>query len=350
MKTLFQASWRCAAVLLAAIICAPSARAIDPPHQTPSMCGACHFPHAAPGADLTTVAGDANLCMSCHTAGGSASAHIFASADQALPWPGLGAGISPGGNSHRWDSGAAGHLQFLGGAATPSTGAIIPLGAYTNVYPKTYAIQIAASGVVGAATFNWSATSPGGGSGAGQVTSTNAPLDGGVSLAFVNGTNISFQAGDRWYVFVRNDLSNPTNTDVRLQLANGALTCSACHNQHSELLQPFDAAAQPYATNLAGTFIGTNRHFMRIANDLHQLCNDCHARRNVTNAAAGSHPVELTFIADANHRLPTLLPLEAATTNLGCLTCHVVHHGVDADGKTLRLASSLVLCDDCHTL
>jgi predicted CXXCH cytochrome family protein len=342
---------RIRAVALASVIFSGgSALAIDPPHLTTSVCGSCHFPHVAAGADLTTVAGNANLCMSCHSPGGSASVTAFVAADQALPWPGLVSGTSPAGSSHRWDASAAGHLQFLGGATTPSTGTLIPVGVYTNVYAKTYTIQIAAAGVVGSATFNWSATTPGGGSGAGVLTGTNSPLDSGVALQFIDGTNISFQTGDRWYLFVRSDLRNPTNSDVVAHTINGVVTCSACHNEHSELLQPFDPLAQPYLTNSTGLISGTNRHFMRVANNFNQLCNDCHAVRNVTNAAAGSHPVELTFSADAKHKMPVILPLELATTNMGCLTCHIIHHGLDADGKTLRLTSSVALCDDCHTL
>lgn len=325
-------------------------RGIDAPHKTANVCADCHLAHFATGAELTTVAGNANLCMSCHTTGGTASGKAFVAGDQALPWPGLATGTSPAGTSHRWDANAAGHLQYLGGAVTPSTGTVVPTGAYTGAYPKTYTITIAASGAVGAATFNWTATTPGGGSGTGIATSGNAALDAGVFLKFMTVSNALFQAGDRWYLFVRNDLRNPTNSELSLHTTNGVVTCSLCHNEHTELLQPFDPTAQPYVTNVTGLISGTNRHFMRIANNLHQLCNDCHAVRNVTNAAAGSHPVEMYFVADTKHKRPTLLPVEAGTTNLGCLTCHLIHHGQDADGKTLRLTNSVALCNDCHTL
>ena len=326
--------------------------AADPPHYGTNnsiSCGSCHVMHLAAGAALTTVAGNANACMSCHISGGSASSKAFVAADQALPWPGLPAGTNTAGTSHRWDANAAGHLLFLGGAVTPSTGTITPSGVYTGYYAKTYTIQITSSGAVGTAQFSWSATLPGGGAGTG-FTGTNVLLDSGVFLAFADGTNTSFQAGDRWNLFVRTDLRNTTNTNLLLSMVNGVATCSACHNQHSEAKQPFDPNAQPYTTNLAGTFIGTNRHFMRIANDSHQLCNDCHAPRAVTDAVAGSHPVEIFFAADAYHKAPTQLPLELLSTNLGCLTCHQIHRSPDADGKLLRLTNSVSLCADCHTL
>ena len=339
-----------ATALAAVFFLGASVRAIDPPHLTTSYCGSCHLAHFNLGTDLTTIAGNANLCMSCHTPGGSASVGAFVSADQSLPWPGLPTGTNAAGTSHRWDANAAGHLVYLGGAVTPSTGTIFSSGVYTGAYAKTYTLTIATSGTVGTARFNWSATTPGGGAGANVLTGTNVPLDSGVFTTFVNGTNGLFQTGDRWNLFVRNDLRNPTNAALLLHMTNGVLRCSTCHDQHSESVQPFDPTAQAYVTNSSGTLLsGTNRHFMRITNNFNQLCNDCHAARKVINAVAGSHPVEIGISVNATNKLPTLLPLEAGTNNFGCLTCHVVHHGPDGDGKLLRLASSVALCSDCHT-
>ena len=337
-----------------------SAWAMDPPHwkplgtPTPTTCDSCHFMHGAQGGTtLLQVAGVANSCLTCHTAGGTASTSPFVNADQALPWPGLPAGTNTYGTSHRWDASAAGHLQFIGGAATASKGSIIPAGAYSGAFPKTYTITIAGSGAVGTATFNWTATTPGGGSGAGFLTGTGAALDSGVSLRFVNATNasLSFQSGDRWNLYVRPDLRNPTNADVLAHVTNGVAACSACHDEHSEKLQPFDPLAQAYATNSSGQLIsGTNRHFMRIANNSNQLCEDCHAARNVAAASSGSHPVGISFAADIKHKQPATLPLEVTSANMGCLTCHKIHHSPDNDGKILRMANTLSLCNDCHTL
>ena len=325
-----------------------SAWAIDPPHNTVADCGSCHMAHHSLGTTLTTKDGNGNLCMSCHTSGGSASSKAFGISDQALPWPGLPTGTNALGTSHRWDSGVAGHLMAQS-ATNLSTGTITPVGAYTGYYAKTYTLQILNSGAVGVAQFSWSAASFGGGAGT-NLTGTNVLLDAGLYLSFADGTNTSFLAGEKWNLFVRPDLRNPTNTDLLVSLMNGAATCSTCHNQHSEAMQPFDSLAQPYTTNLAGTFIGTNRHFMRIANDTHQMCNDCHAPRVVTNAVYGSHPVGIYFATNAYYKRPGLLPVEVGTTNLGCLTCHKIHRAPDGDGKLLQLASSVSLCTDCHTL
>ncbi len=65
----------------------------DAPHNF--TCNSCHIIHTSPGLTLTSVNGNANLCMSCHNPAGSASAKPFSDSNKAQP------GIS--GNSHAWD-------------------------------------------------------------------------------------------------------------------------------------------------------------------------------------------------------------------------------------------------------
>ncbi|HEY3359613.1 MAG TPA: fibronectin type III domain-containing protein, partial [Polyangia bacterium] len=86
-------------LVLALLALAAPAAALDPPHDPATLgtsCPACHTMHRGMGLSLTSVAGNANLCMSCHTGTGVASALPFASGDQAVP------GTS--GSSHRWDA------------------------------------------------------------------------------------------------------------------------------------------------------------------------------------------------------------------------------------------------------
>ncbi len=73
---------------------APSLLAIGvaAPHDN---CSQCHINHTSPGMSLTSVGGNANLCMSCHNASGSAGYYPFSNAMKANP------GVS--GNSHAWD-------------------------------------------------------------------------------------------------------------------------------------------------------------------------------------------------------------------------------------------------------
>jgi predicted CXXCH cytochrome family protein len=76
------------------------AYALDSPHDggaVPSIsCTNCHVGHNAPGANLTSTAGNANLCFSCHVSGGQAAAYEMLSNEQAVQ------GVS--GVHHRWDA------------------------------------------------------------------------------------------------------------------------------------------------------------------------------------------------------------------------------------------------------
>jgi predicted CXXCH cytochrome family protein len=91
--------------LLAALALGPlPALASDAPHdlsQTagsqPISCQSCHMIHNSPGVTLTTTAGNAALCGSCHTTG--SFGFPYNTSDQATPG---GAGLH-----HRWDAAAA---------------------------------------------------------------------------------------------------------------------------------------------------------------------------------------------------------------------------------------------------
>jgi predicted CXXCH cytochrome family protein len=87
----------CVAVLL---VMGANAYALDPPHNEAAVplieCDTCHTAHTSTGASLTTTAGNANLCLSCHVSGGPASSIPLLSNEQAVP------GTS--GVHHRWDA------------------------------------------------------------------------------------------------------------------------------------------------------------------------------------------------------------------------------------------------------
>lgn len=230
--------------------------AIDPPHyivQNGDICVACHATHGAAGGSLTTRSGNGNLCLSCHAVGGQAPTNAFVNADQAIAWPGIPAGVTNAGTSHRWDSSIfAGRAVFVGGSATPSTGSITPTGVYVGAYAKTYLVSITASGQVGVAKFNWTTTKPGDAAGTNVTTAASVNLNEGISLVFTNGsvTTTAFRVNDQWQVFVRSDLSFPTNEAIAFALTNqnsGVAFCSACHDQHSQQFAPFDTNAPAYA-------------------------------------------------------------------------------------------------------
>ena len=336
---------RLATTALALVGFAPNAFATDPPHNAlfSIKCVTCHQLHKAPGGTITRVKGNANLCMSCHTLGGTAAAHPFTSLDQAVPSPGLPTGVSASGTSHRWDSGASGRVAAV--ATNTSTGRVESAGAYTGVYAKAYTITITTAGAVGTARFGWTATSPPGGSAVNLATAASVALDQGITVAFTDGVGTSFVLGDRWYVYVRPDINQPTSGPMSARVSNGKIMCSTCHDVHSQAREPFDTAAPPYA----GAGSGASRHFQRIANDTDLMCMNCHAARNVTASSAGSHPVGVAIPAGA-YRNPTLVPLDKTLSNVRCSSCHTVHYAPMADGKLLRVGNVNSICTDCHTL
>jgi len=133
--------------------------ALDPPHNSTNSieCSSCHTLHNAPGGAITVVAGNANLCQSCHMVGGQATAKPLVEADQALPAHGLPAGTMPSGTSHRWNSGPSGWVKA--DDANTSPGSVQSGGAFTGRYAKTYTITITTGGDVDTAIFDWKDTS-----------------------------------------------------------------------------------------------------------------------------------------------------------------------------------------------
>ena len=319
---------------------------VDAPHDASQSiaCISCHMQHHSPSGDKSSQAGNPNLCHSCHTPGGLASRYALVDSDQAITGPSLPTNVTASGTSHRWDSGLAGHADYMGGAQTNSAGLVMPAGDYTGRVAKTYVITIVTNGQIGVAKFNWYGTQPGGG-GVSNVTVTNTViLDKGISVVFSNGAvNPSFRAGDKWNLYVRPDISQPTNALLLGIITNGLLACSTCHNQHSQSNTPFDVTA-PTNAGSAG------RHYQRINNEACQLCTDCHAARNVTTASAGSHPVGVLIPVSGFFKSPSSLPLERNTGKVRCLTCHDIHNSGSSDGSLLRIANRSALCAECHTL
>jgi len=328
-----------------ALVAAPGA-ALDPPHNSVNSinCTSCHMPHHAPGLTLTAVAGNANLCMSCHNPAGLAAARPFHDADQAFP------GLR--GTSHRWDSGPSGHLEAA--LTNASSGRVESAGIFTGRIEQTYAITITSTGDVGSATFGWVAS--GGASGAG-TTGPSVAIGDGLSLAFEAGsTSPHFVLGDRWTLYVRSDLRPPDPADpfeapLIRNVAEGKVTCSSCHNQHDQSEQPFDPAAPAYG----GDGTGWGRHYQRVENATNGMCKVCHSARDVQSASQGSHPVGVPIPA-GDFRPPSLLPLDAVAGEVQCTTCHAPHfadsggaNGGQGDGYILR-AGMGELCYECHTL
>jgi len=440
-----------------------AAQALDPPHDASQAidCASCHITHHAAGGAITKIAGNPNLCMSCHSLGGAASDTPFADADQAIP------GTS--GTSHRWDSGASGWVKA--NPANTATGTVQSGGAFNGRYRKTYTISITNTGDVGTARFTWTASKPatqtyqdafatiayngtngtqnwsaspwqeivetdgvnagvvrvvasascasgnclriGGGTiatigvnravnasgatsamlrfsyrrqlatcpntstanvtlqtssngtawttlatynlnacdsgsvgqafditsviapttqirflGAGTagasdflyvddvqiadlvagsggtnvVTASGVALDEGVTVTFTNGApSPSFKLNDQWTVYANPDVNQPASFALAARMVAGKVTCSTCHNEHSQVAEPFDAAAPPYPAPGPG---GAGRHFQRSDDDINQMCVDCHSLRNVAASSQGSHPVGMLIPSTGSYQHP----------------------------------------------
>jgi predicted CXXCH cytochrome family protein len=314
----------------------------DQPHSRANnlTCMSCHLDQDIFGHQIGSVAGNANLCQSCHQLGGLASKVPFAESQQARLRPDTATAWSPTGTSHRWDAAVSGRVESVNG--TPDN-AIMTGGSYTGAYAVSYTITIATTGSVGTARFNWTGTGPGTGSGTGVLTGSGVLLEKGLTVTFAN--NVALAVGNQWQIFVRPGLNSPTNTDLLSHMSDGKVVCSTCHNSHSQAQEPFDPQAPPY---VAGQ--GEGRHYLREANDTNQLCAECHAGRFVTNALAGSHPVGVLVASNALLHPPNSLPLDKQQGQMWCSTCHDIHNSQGQDGQLLRASSDTQLCSGCHTL
>lgn len=217
----------------------------------------------------------------------------------------------------------------------------------------TSQLRFLGTGTTGATDFiyidNVELAAVAGSAGASNVTTGTAiSLDEGVSVSFSNAaTSPSFAVNDRWTVYVEPDINQPTGIALAARLASGKVTCSCCHNEHSQVAEPFDRTAPAYPTPGPG---GEGRHHQRLDNATNQMCLDCHSARNVTAATQGSHPVGVTIPA-GSFKAPATLPLTKTGNAIQCMTCHVVHDSEPVTDGTLRRVSSVnALCSDCHTL
>jgi predicted CXXCH cytochrome family protein len=331
------------AVLLVAFASAQAAVALDPPHDFSNaiICTSCHQGHKAPGGAITKVSGNGNLCMSCHNPSGPAAAKPFAQANQSFP------GTS--GTSHRWDSGPSGHVKP--NPANLGAGTVQSDGVFSGRIERTYVLTITGAGDTGTATFSWN---DGAGASGNATTAASVPLNAGLTLKFSNAAlSPSFRVGDTYSLYVRTDLRLPLDASMLARmtiLGENKAICSACHNQHDQTNQPFDPSAPAYG----GSGTGSGRHYQRIPNPTAQMCRDCHAARDVTSAAQGSHPIQVTIPA-GYFQTPPALPLDPAA-RLQCPTCHAPHFASSGnanaglgDGYILRRSMS-DLCEQCHTL
>jgi predicted CXXCH cytochrome family protein len=346
--------WKGYIALILAILLTGAAAvvAVDPPHGS-FDCSACHSLHGASGAGLTNQPDNATLCIVCHSPAGDASDKPLASSMIAVP------GTS--GHSHSWESSMP---------AAPTT-ADSPYG------------LVAISEL----------TIPG------LRTSAQRYDDLGEGITCGVCHNQHSQAGLPWDPVIMDSGTTDNNgaadgsTVVNSTAGWGVLTgfnvkvTSGTHSGEVRTIQSNTATTLTVSPPFSGQIFGGVTyeiddddawHFMRVSNDLNQLCEDCHRWRTTVNETdtrtytgnRKSHPIVSNLTSDVTNsaRFVGDAPLEnngstqtgapryagngsgdAVVTNniifdaagkLRCLSCHGVHYS-DSDAATEEDAISV---------
>jgi len=339
------------------------ARAGDDPHgSTFSVgCTSCHATHKAAGGDLTSVAGNDNLCASCHNLSGLASSFPIETM--------LKASLSSGtGSSHSWGVSAT---NGSAGAAPPANAAMSTRLASGNVVCSTCHNQHqndAAAVTAQTAGTQWARPLPAAhtqGTGTGSVSFTTAAASAPkgylieiVEAAGAAGTarfRLSNDGGTSWWGW-------SGSAWVTYAVGNARLTSAS-------------PVALNDGANVAVTFSGTyvlgpppDRYrfhvgypFLRVPLDSgnnttgNRFCRDCHGAWTMDHAAVHTydgtvkqHPVGVVLNANGGgYDRANILdgngaaqPADGNTSNdlklapdgtIQCYTCHGMHH---APGST----------------
>lgn len=333
----------------AALLVLP-AQASDPPHWANSSglaidCSTgCHQPHTALGNQLTSLAGNANLCQSCHVGTGSASALPVNTSDKANlttetgihhSWDvtpvnsavGTVSPTDPGGTTgnqtwaNRLSAGTTGNIvcstchdqhaaNHSGNPADTGLPRISPAkkttaftspliasgGAYTGAAGVWYLVEISTGGALGTAKFRYSKDNGVTWFVSNLTAAASVALDSGVIVGFPAGTyvlNERYEFSAAW-PFLRKPLDSGDN-------ATGQKFCRNCHSGWA-----MDAAT-------SHTWTGT-------------------ARSHPVGVTVPVNSAFRTTFLDGNGALQTVgdgnigndLRLDA-TGRIQCWTCHAAH-------------------------
>lgn len=341
---------------------AAAAFAGDEPHWLTygTNCSSCHAGHKAAGSNLTAVAGNANLCLSCHNLGGAASNYPMERMIKADPVNGTG-------TSHAWDvivtnpstgasspsnvqmsvrldagkitcsvchnqhgnnaaavtAGTAGAQQKsvmvkLAGAGTGTVASTATATASARAYVMEIVETAGATGVAkfrlsndgGASWFGWDGANWVAYAANGRLTAANVVLNDGVNVAVqFAGT---FAIGDRFrfyvsYPFLRTAADAGTN-------AAGSKLCRDCHSSWTMDYQGTRTWDGSLRSHPVGVVLNANGGGYDRVTPL-----------DANGAVQGGGG------ADANATNDLRL---AADSTVQCLTCHGMHH---ADGNSTTI-------------
>ncbi|BDG07395.1 cytochrome c3 family protein [Anaeromyxobacter paludicola] len=354
-------SWLFAAGL-GGIALAVATRALDAPHDattTPAVgCTSCHVAHDAPGGSLTGVAGNANLCFSCHNSGiGARLGFPWVPGDQAVP--------GGGGLSHRWDATAvnptygarmpanaemAKRITANGGAINCSvchdqhdnlsngTGATlhssigigVPQRANSTPYanlqvasvsasaaPKGYLVKVTVGGVIGAAKFQYSNDNGITFNGTDLVTSASpVATDSQLSVSFT-GTGSLVANADLWRFYVSYPFLRASNA--------ASAMCEDCHAdrvQSADCVEGSASAMQPGGGTINCT-AGTGKVFSHPSGPGVTM-NASSVRYSSTAGLQVLDPsgaIQASTTSTASFRF-----FGTSSNELRCMTCHYPHN------------------------
>lgn len=346
------------ALVLATLLALPfAARATDLPHASPRLtqaCADCHVLHNAPGLALTNVAGQFNLCSSCHVANSQAA---WNAADQAIPgtsgsshsWSGLV--VSPGnGSAMPTSPDLLEHLDTAFGGAKK-----IRCGTCHDPHSQARApFDPTAPVAAGAAGRHF-----------GRLTNTANEL----CLDCHAARNMT-DVGHGFWTGAK--LSHPVRTSIPASTEFNAIPLDTTGT--AQLLANFGTSTAGTTTTLTDStkaWAGLNGQWIRFTSG---------SNKNLTRQITATAPTQVTFAAvpvaigagvsyeiDQDGNLLNNLVLSNAgvpsftTGTVQCLTCHAVHYADSnsatyddtpraGDGNLLRRTNDDGACSACHTV
>lgn len=333
--------------------------AYDLPHRTERgiECGSCHTPHKASGTSLSKYATNYNLCISaCHT---GTNRKPFAITDQAIPRTWLTTGS---GTSHRWDSFAAMPQQISPDANSKyglrwtsflsnSELRRMLLTKFDNVVVCSVCHTVHSQANSPWDPYGgWYTGAKGGDSGEAAGGTLNSIWTTGKSYWDNWGTS----AWKDFYVKMTKETAiNRSNAGQIRQISSNWASIINFSTNWTTVIESGDKY------EIAG------RHFQRVANNVDDLCEDCHYFRSAAWATSvrtwtsnyQSHPVGKIFTNDAGRDVwDTLqfnnIPLEPVsagwTTQAGS---RYELNGVGDTNVTNNIvldSSKKVRCMSCH--
>ncbi|MHB8877724.1 MAG: cytochrome c3 family protein [Myxococcaceae bacterium] len=303
-----------------------------------TTCDSCHTLHKAAGATITSVAGNYNLCMSCHSSRGTT-----------FNWP-LEYQAQPGGQgrSHRWDADAVNAAYGAQAPTHPDMVGRLPGGKLqcstchdqhtgANAFKGTQRTSVA----VGAAITRTAGTGTG-------TLALDQPAAGATAKGYRIAMVVAGSPPDATFR-VSND-----NGVSWWGWSGGAWTAGAAAGCPTGANVALNDGANVKVT-FAGAFLAddvwnfyVSYPFLRIANDTGQLCENCHVPR-VQSAAyvesggdgtkVFSHPVGEALSKGYDRAAGALLDADGQLQSTG--------DGLKTNDLSLDTASK-VRCTSCH--